>query len=127
MSLPDTTVTVLYDDGKSCADVARLDGCSETAMYNRLIALGINMRSRSEANQIFPNSLFVSLYNVGLSSSQIGRLLGVVPSTVTKRLHTLKFPLRSRDVACRIRYSEKEFRRHFMNTEVLDKLMELAD
>jgi len=126
MSLPDATVTDLYSQGKSCAEVARLDGCSETAMYNRLKALGVTMRSRSKANQIFPDSIFIALYNLGLSASQIGRLLGVDSSTVTKRLHTIKFPLRSRGVACRIRYSEKEFQRHFMVPDVLDRLMELV-
>ncbi|RLC89095.1 MAG: hypothetical protein DRJ03_00635 [Chloroflexi bacterium] len=126
MSLPDTQVTQLYNQGKSCADVARLDGCSETAMYNRLKSLGVAIRSRSEANQIFPDSIFISLYNLGLSASQIGRLLGVDPSTVMKRLHTVKFPLRPRGVACRIRYSDKEFRRHFMVPDVLDRLMEMV-
>ncbi len=126
MSLPDATVTEMYDHGKSCAEVARIDECSETSMYNRLISLGVTMRSRSEANQIFPDSIFISLYNLGLSSSQIGRMLGVNSSTVTKRLHTLKFPLRSRGVACRIRYSEQEFQRHFMNTDMLNQLTELA-
>jgi len=127
MSLPDAKVTELYEQGGSCADVANLDGCSATAMYKRLRSLGVTMRSRSKANQIFPDSMFISLYNLGLSSSQIGRLLGVDSSTVIKRLHILKFPLRSRGVACRIRYSEKEFRRHFMVPGVLDQLMELAE
>lgn len=126
MSLSDATATEMYHDGKSCAYVARMDECSETSMYNRLIKLGIKIRSRSEANQIFPDSLFISLYNLGLSSSQVGRILGVNSSTVTKRLHTIKFPLRSRNVACRIRYSEQEFQLHFMNTGVLNQLMEFA-
>ncbi len=127
MSLPDAKVMELYSQGKSCAEVARYDQCSETTMYNRLKLLGITMRSRSKANQIFPDSIFISLYNMGLSTSQIGRLLGVDPSTVTKRLHTLHFPLRSRVVAFRIRYTEEEFKRYFMVPEVLNQLMELVD
>lgn len=126
MSLPDAIVTEMYHQGHSCAYVARSDKCSETSMYNRLKSLGINIRSRSKANKTLPDSLFISLYNIGLSSSQIGRLLGVDSSTVTKRLHTLKFPLRSRGVACRIRYTEKEFQQYFMVPDVLDQLMELA-
>jgi len=126
MLLSDEIVRQLYSQGKTCAEVAHSDGCSETTMYNRLLLLGITMRSRSQANQIFPNSIFISLYNVGLSSSQIGRLLGVNSSTVTKRLHTIRFPLRSRGVACRIRYTEKEFKRYFMVPDVLDQLMELT-
>lgn len=127
MSLSDATVTDLYDDGQSCADVARLAGCSETTMYNRLKALGVTIRNRSEANQIFPDFVFISLYNLGLSSSQIGRLLGVDSSTVTKRLHTIEFPLRSRGIACRIRYSEQEFQRHFMVPEIFEELMVLVE
>lgn len=126
MSLPDTKVIELYTQGRSCAEVARSDRCSETTMYNRLKSLGVKIRNRSEANQIFPNSIFISLYNIGLSSSQIGRLLGVNPSTATKRLHTLQFPLRTRCVACRIRYTEEEFKRYFMVPDILDQLIELT-
>lgn len=126
MSLPDTKVIELYSKGQSCADIARLDGCSGTTMYNRLKFLDVPMRSRSEANQIFPDSMFISLYNMGLSSSQIGKLLGVDSSTVTKRLHKIKFPLRSRCVASRIRYTNEEFKRYFMVPDILNQLMELA-
>ncbi len=127
MSLPDTKVTELYSQGKSCAEVACLDGCSETSMYNRLKVLDVKIRSRSEANQIFPDFLFISLYNMGLSVSQTGRLLGVDSSTVTKRLHLLKFPLRSRGVAYRIRYTEDEFMKYFMVPGIIDQLIELAN
>lgn len=127
MSLPDAKVTELYRQGSSCAEVAISDGCSATAMYHRLKSLGIIMRSRSKANQIFPDLFFISLYNMGLSASQIGRVLGIDPSTVTKRLHTLKFPLRSRGVASRIRYTEREFKQYFMTPDIIDRLMELAD
>ena len=127
MHLPDTKVTELYSDRKSCADIARIGSCSETLIYNRLKSLGISMRSRSEANQIFPDSIFIILYNLGLSTSQIGRLLGINSSTVTKRLHTLHFPLRSRNVASRIRYTEEEFKRHFMVPGIIDQLIELTN
>lgn len=126
MSLPDTKVVELYRDGKSCAEVALEDGCSETTIYNRLKSLGVTMRNRSEANQVLPDFIFISLYNLGLSSSQIGKILGVDSSTVTKRLHTLKFPLRSRVVAFRIRYTDEEFKKYFMTQEVLDNLVELV-
>lgn len=126
MSLTDIEAKRLYVQGRSCADVAQLDGCSETSMYNRLKSLDITMRSRSEANQIFPDSIFICLYNLGLSSSQIGRLLGVDSSTVIKRLHSLRFPLRSRQLASRIRYTEEEFNRYFMVPEIIDRLMELT-
>ena len=126
MSLNDTDVIKEYSGGKSCAEVAKLDGCSETSMYNRMIDLGVTMRSRSEANQLFPNSIFILLYNLGLSTSQIGRLLGVDSSTVTKRLHSLRFPLRSRRVASRIRYTKEEFNKHFMVPDILDQLTQLV-
>jgi DNA-directed RNA polymerase specialized sigma24 family protein len=126
MSLSDQEVTKLYVEGKNCAEIARMDTCSETTIYNRLKSLRVKIRSRSEANQIFPDSAFISLYNVGLSASQIGRFLGVDSSTVKKRLHTLKFPLRSRGVASKIRYNEEEFNRHFMTPEVVGRFMELV-
>ena len=127
MSLPDATVTNLYSQGKSCAEAARLDGCSETAMYNRLKSLGVKMRSRSDANKLFNDKIFILLYNMGLSVSQIGRMLGVNASTVTKRLHTMKFPLRSRSVAFGIRYTEQEFVDKFMRADILEKISEISD
>ena len=127
MPLSDAQVTKLYSQRKSCAEIAQLGCCSETSIYNQLKSLSVPMRSRSEANQIFPDSVFIILYNIGLSVSQTGRLLGVDPSTVTKRLHTLGFPLRSRNTACRIRYTEEEFQSHFMISSVLDVLMNLIE
>lgn len=127
MSLSGSKIIDLYSQGNSCAEIARLDSCSETSTYNKLKSLGVVMRSRSEANQIFSDFIFIVLYNVGLSVSQIGRLLGVDSSTVTKRLHTLKFPLRSRNVAYRIRYTEDEFKRYFMVSSFHNKLMELTN
>jgi len=117
----------LYLQGKSCAEIANLYNCSETFIYNKLKSLGIIIRSRSEANQIFPSFIFVTLYNMGLSSSQIGRLLGIDSSTVTKRLHSIKFPLRFRDVAFRIRYTNNEFKKYFMNSNILTKLENLIN
>ncbi len=127
MSLPDAKVIELYHQGRSCAEIATSDECSTTAMYHRLKSLGVVMRSRSKANQIFPDLFFISLYNMGLSVSQIGRVLGIDSSTVTKRLHTLKFPLRSRCVASRIRYTEEEFKRYFMSPDIIDQLMEATN
>lgn len=126
MALLDKQITKSYKNGQSCAEIARSYKVSESTVYNSLKELGIVMRSRSEANQIFPDSIFISLYNVGLSSSQIGRLLGVDSSTVTKRLHILKFPLRSRGVACRIRYTDQEFKKYFMVPGVMKRLIELT-
>lgn len=126
MSLSDAKVVELYTKRCSCSDIAEIDECSVTSMYNRLKELGVTMRSRSSANKIFPDYVFVRLYNIGLSSSQTGRLLGVDASTVTKRLHSLDFPLRSRCVAARIRYTEEEFNHYFMTSDVLEQLTELV-
>lgn len=122
MSLPDAKIIESYSNGKSCAEIAELNYCSETSVYNRLKSLGVIMRSRSEANQIFPDYIFIALYNTGLSVSQIGRLLDIDSSTVTKRLHTLQFPLRSRPTASKIRYTEEEFQQHFMALDILNQL-----
>lgn len=126
-SISDEKITQLYLDGESCAAIARITECSETSVYNRLKIQGIKIRSRSEANKIFPDSIFINLYNMGLSTSQIGKLLGVNPSTITKRLHTIQFPLRFRNVASRIRYTEKEFRQYFMVPDIIGQLMELTN
>jgi len=126
MVLSDIELRKLYEqDQKSCAEIANICCCSETTVYNRLKAIDVIIRSRSEAHQIFPDIIFVSLYNIGLSTSQIGRLLGVDSSTVTKRLHTLRFPLRSRCVASRIRYTEDEFQKHFMTPGIADRLIKM--
>jgi len=126
MSLPDAKCIELYSSRHSCSDIAEMDGCSVTSMYNRLKSLDVTMRSRSNANKLFPDSVFVRLYNVGLSVSQVGRILGVDSSTVTKRLHAINYPLRSRRVASQIRYTEEEFRRFFMVPDVLDHIVELV-
>lgn len=123
--ISDKKITELYSQGESCAGIAYLSHCSETFIHNKLKSLGVAMRSRSKANQIFPDFIFILLYNFGLSASQVGRLLGVDSSTVIKRLHTLRFPLRFCNVAYRIRYSEKEFKKYFMTPDVMDQLMKL--
>ncbi len=117
--LLDDSIVELYTQGESCAAIARQQKCSETSIYNRLKDMGVEMRDRSEANKICPDSVFISLYNVGLSSPQIGRLLQVDSSTVIKRLHSIRFPLRSRNIASRIRYTEDEFIKYFMISSVL--------
>lgn len=127
MVLHDIKVRELYEhDRLSCAEIARLGNCSETLIYNKLKLLKVKIRSRSEANKIFPDFIFIILYNIGLSTNQIGRLLGVDASTVTKRLHIMAFPMRVRQVASRIRYTEKEFERYFMVPGVIDQLTELV-
>ena len=125
MQLSHTEIVNLYSQGESCAEIARSDGCSETSIYHLLKLLGVKIRNRSEANKIFPDSFFITLYNMGLSSSQVGKILGVDSSTVTKRLHTLNFPLRSRNVALQIRYTEEEFKRYFMVSDILDQLADM--
>jgi hypothetical protein len=122
MFLSDAQITELYSLGKSCADIAHIGECSETTIYNRLKSLGVTMRNRSEANQIFPDCIFILLYNLGLSASQIGTLLGLDSSTVIKRLHKLNFPLRSGALARNIRYTNDEFKTHFMTPKILDIL-----
>jgi len=127
MSLQDQDIIDLYQDKfQSCAAIAIMDGCSETTMYHRLKNLGVKIRDRSEANKIFPDSIFIKLYNLGLSNSQVARLLGVNTSTVTKRLRHIHFPLRIRDVAVAIRYTEEEFRKFFMDSSFVAKLISLC-
>lgn len=123
MSLSNAQVRYLYThEGKSCAEIAQMAFCSETTIYNRLKDMGVKLRSRSAANKVFPDFIFIILYNLGLSSSQVGRLLGVHTSTVTKRLQSLRFPTRSQAVAISIGYSEEEFQQHFMTPSMINTI-----
>lgn len=107
-------IGVLYIHGRqSCAQISRADGRSETTIYNILKQRGTQMRSRSEANQAFPDFIFIGLYNIGLSCTQVGKLLDVHPTTVIKRFELKKFPLRGKEVASAIRYSNSEFKNFF--------------
>lgn len=114
--LSDKIIDLYCNDSLSCAAIARLDGRSESTIYNILQAKQIRCRSRSQANKIFSDQLFIKLYNLALSCSQIGRLLGVHPSTVIKRLRKCRFAMRARNNAKIIRYTEQEFQTFFCNT-----------
>lgn len=120
--LSDKIIDLYCNDSLSCAAIARLDGRSESTIYNILRAKQIRCRSRSQANKIFSDQLFIKLYNLALSCSQIGRLLGVHPSTVIKRLHTCRFATRDRSAASAIRYTEQEFQTFFCNAEFMDQV-----
>lgn len=124
MSLSTEKMNVLYIHGRhSFAEISRMDGRSETTIYHLLKNSGTEIRNRSEANQIFPDLVFIAFYNLGLSCSQIGKLLDVHPTTIIKRLKIIKFPLRSKQVASAIRYSDEEFTRYFENEEFETNLL----
>jgi len=126
MPLSDEKIINLYKNYRSCSEIAAVDGRSSTYIYNKLKKLGVHIRSRSEANQIFQDRLLINLYNIGLSTSQIGRLLGIDASTATKRFRTMGFPMRTRNIAHKIRYTEEEFKRYFMNKDTIEHIMELT-
>jgi DNA-binding CsgD family transcriptional regulator len=124
MTLSTEKIAGLYIDGRqSCAEISKIDGRSETTIYNLLKEFGTNMRGRSEANQIFPNFVFISLYNLGLSCSQIGELLDIHPTTIIKRLKSINFPLRQRSVAAQIKYSSDEFREVFCSEDFMKHIL----
>jgi hypothetical protein len=116
----------LYNSGLSCSDISKLDGRCETIIYN-ILKDNVKIRSRSEANKIFPDFLLVGLYNLGLSTSQIGELLGIHQSTVSKRFKKLNFPLRNKSVANKIAYSKQEFNQIFMDDDFKQNLREMID
>lgn len=126
MALDDSDIRDLYQSGLSCADIAGIDQRSEGTIYNRLREMGVDMRSRSEANKKFSDRAVIALYNLGLSCSQIGRLFGVHSTTVVKRLQRLDFPLRPNDTAAAVGFSEEEFKTHFCKAEFTDRLAELS-
>lgn len=116
MALSTEKMNALYIHGRhSFAKIAKMDGRSETTIYHLLKDHGAEIRGRSEANQTFPDSIFMALYNLGLSCSQIGKLLDIHTTTIIKRLNAKNFPLRSKKVAAAIRYSDQEFERYFEN------------
>jgi len=121
--ISDAQIQYFYEqERKSCAEIAQMALCSETTIYNKLKKMGVQFRSRSAANKVFPDFIFIILYNLGLSASQVGRLLGVHASTVTKRLQSISFPTRTQAVAVDIGYSEEEFQQHFMTPSVINAI-----
>lgn len=126
MCLTSERICELYDRGYSVAGIAKMDGRSEGTVRNRLLDAGRHLRTRSEANQLFPTETAVRLYNLGLSVSQIGELLGVHSTTVVKRFQTIGFPLRPNEVAAGLGYSTEEMRTFFLTDVFLDVLSEVA-
>lgn len=106
----------------SCADIAKLDGRSEATIYKILKKNNQKMRTRSQANKIFPDWVLLRMHNLGLSNSQVAKILGISTSTVTKRFNKLGYPTRSKRVASAIKYSNDEFRKFFYNPTFLSKL-----
>jgi len=120
--LSDKIIHLYINKKMSCAEIARLDGRSESTIYNVLKAKHIQLRSRSQANKTFPDRVLIKLYNIGLSCSQIGTLLGVHPSTVIKRFKKCNFPVRNTRMAISIKYSNQEFKKYFYNNKFMSKL-----
>lgn len=111
------------EDGLSCRAIARNRNISEATVYYVLKSNGVKLRDKSEANKIFPDRVLINLYNMALSAKQIGIILGIHPTTVTKRLSKLDFPVRSKEMAQRIKYTEEEFRKYFMNQDFIVRIL----
>ena len=107
-------VIELYNEGFSCNKIANKLNCSTTTIYNRLKALKIKLRNKSDANKKFDIFVAWSLYNLGLSFNQIGILLKIDASTISKRFKKLSLPVRDKNVAQRIRYNDDEFYKFFI-------------
>jgi len=100
----------LYIEGCSCADIADIDGRSEATIYHLLKNdKNVTIRSRSEANHLFPDIILIHLYNLGLSCCQMSQILNVHPTTIIKRFKTLNFPIRSKEMAAKLHYDNSEF------------------
>jgi len=112
----DTLIIDLYLNKKlSCADIAVEDGRSESTIYKILLKNKVQMRNKSEANQIFDDCLLRFMYNLGLSLSQIAEVLGIDATTISKRFTLIGFPTRIPCQAKGVRYTKEEFKRFFMN------------
>jgi DNA-binding CsgD family transcriptional regulator len=118
----------LYIQGCSCADIADIDGRSEATIYNLLKNDdNVVIRSRSEANHLFPDIIFIHLYNLGLSCSQIGEILNIHPTTIIKRFKTIHFPIRSKEMAAKLHYDNDEFTLIKNNPNLFQKEYETVD
>jgi len=115
----------LYTNKKlSCADIALQDGRSESTIYKILLKNKIKMRNKSEANQIFDDSILKFMYNLGLSLSQIAEVLGIDATTISKRFTQIDFPTRIPCQAKGVRYTKEEFKRFFMNNRFKELIKE---
>jgi DNA-binding CsgD family transcriptional regulator len=101
----------------SCADIALKDCRSESTIYKILLKNKVQMRNKSEANQIFDDCLLKFMYNLGLSLSQIAEVLGIDATTISKRFTLIDFPTRIPCQAKGVRYTKEEFKRFFMNNK----------
>lgn len=110
------------NDKLSCAEIAEKDGRSETTIYKLLVKNKVQMRTKSEANQIFSDNVFIFLYNLGLSLTQVGSLLGINPTTISKRLSQIGFPTRIPCLAKSIKYTNEEFKRYFCNKKFIQSI-----
>jgi hypothetical protein len=118
------TIVGLYNTGLSCADIAEIDGRSESTIRLILQSSGIKLRSRSEANKKIADNTLITLYNLGLSCSQIGTLLGIHPTTIIKRFKNIGFPMRSNRTAMAVSYSEREFNEFFCNHNFTEMIIQ---
>ncbi len=113
-------ISLYTNEKRSCKDISVMDGRSESYIYKILIDNNIELRNKSEANKLAPDDKLIKLYNLGLSFSQIGILLGIDSSTIAKRFKTLNYPSRSSVLAKSIKYTDKEFRKFFMNHNFIE-------
>ena len=111
-------------DRLSCRSIARKFNISETQVYNILKQNKVQLRTKSEANKIFDDNIIINLYNIGLSIKQISEILGLHPTTITKRFKKINFPTRNKDISFRIRYTDAEFKKYFMNPCFINEIIE---
>lgn len=119
----DEIIEFYINNKLSCAEIAKIDGRSESTIYKVLIENNIKLRNKSEANKIISDEKLIKLYNLGLSFSQIGKLLHIDSSTIAKRFKMLNFCVRPNDVAKSIRYTNEEFNRFFLNSKFINKIL----
>ena len=85
-TLSDQEIKRLYQNGLSCAAVARQAGMSHGGMHKRLQRLGENLRKRCQHPSAISTEKMVDLYQSGIAVKDIAGLAGFSLSAVARRL-----------------------------------------
>lgn len=127
MNLTDEKCLVdLYNERRSIRDISKITGNNISTIYLVLKKYNV-IRCKSDANKKFDLSLAIRLYNMGLSVRQISTLLDIDKSTILKRFKKENFITRPINVSKKIEYSNKEFKKFFLeNNNFMKFIRELS-
>jgi intein-encoded DNA endonuclease-like protein len=106
----DVEISKLYQEGKTCENIGKIVGCSETYVVKRLPVIGVKVRTSQDYFRgkkilgVIKNKRhhpeitmteIVELYNSGLSGTEIALVYNVDRSCIFKRLRESGIKMRS--------------------------------